>query len=207
MNKDAAVDAEAERTHSPDDDSRTNERTTLARNAPSRQAGPLVPVLLAIIIGGAVIFAGVRFRIHGDHGAKASNATATITTSLSTSATPAPAPTTSHPPLPLSPPATIAPTTTPTTAGPTSLPWPTGAHDGSPAFFAYMGASLMFDAWTSCDTAFCIGGDGDHLHVYSLNPIVYRGQTSLSAKPSPYETLIASGFSQAEALALLKPSR
>ena len=121
----------------------------------------------------------------------------------STSSSPSPTPISTSTPAPPTPTATPTPPAPLTTSlGPDQ--WPTGAQDGSPAMYAYFGASFYFPEWTSCDDRVCITSDGGpKIYVYSVRPIKQTAKFS-SQVSSPYKQLLAQGFPSAEAKDLLK---
>jgi hypothetical protein len=108
---------------------------------------------------------------------------ASSTNSASPTATPSP-----DPPLP----------STSTAAG-----WPTSANDGTPAMWAYFGTEFFFPEWVSCEETHCLAAEQLKIHVYTVRPIK-RIRTFEAGTGDPYQTLLAQGFTTAQARALLK---
>jgi hypothetical protein len=100
---------------------------------------------------------------------------------------------------------TTSPTTTTTaTHGTGSSAWPTHRDDGSPAFFAYLGASFIAPDWTSCDASYCLAGSGDTVYVFN-GQLDQIGTIPLSVS-SPTSALISLGISSAVVQELLAPT-
>jgi len=98
-----------------------------------------------------------------------------------------------------------SPTTTTTVLGGTgSSDWPTHRDDGSPAFFAYLGASFIAPDWTSCDASYCLAGSGDTVYVFN-GQLDQIGTIPLSVA-SPTEALVALGIPAAVVQELLAPT-
>lgn len=80
--------------------------------------------------------------------------------------------------------------------------WPTSANDGSPAFYAYLGASFIFPDWVACAYGYCIVGSGDQVHLFTEHPIKQIGQTGLSTQ-NPQQALMKLGLASSQAASLL----
>lgn len=100
------------------------------------------------------------------------------------------------------------PTTTVATKPTTKSAWPIGDNEGTPAFYAYLGASFRFPDWSSCSTNYCIVGSGQTVYLYGTRPkydsITELGSVALST-PNPREVFINAGVEVAETDAFLKP--
>lgn len=83
-------------------------------------------------------------------------------------------------------------------------PWPTKDNDGTPVFFAYLGASIIFPDWTSCDADYCIAGSGGTVHVFRLKNITEIGTVSISVT-DPVAALQGLGLDATHATAVVKP--
>jgi hypothetical protein len=67
----------------------------------------------------------------------------------------------------------------------------------------YLGASLEIPDWVACEATYCLVGTGSTIHVYTQHPINEVGSFD-SNVPSPYQKLIAIGFTNQQATALLE---
>lgn len=92
---------------------------------------------------------------------------------------------------------------TPTT-GTATGPWPTNDNEGRPAYFAWLGASFFFPAWTSCNPNYCIAGDGTDVLVTAQNGLDDVGTVPQST-PDPVAALVALGVPLPDARAVLQP--
>jgi hypothetical protein len=98
-----------------------------------------------------------------------------------------------------------SPTTTTTTrSGTGSGAWPVHRDDGSPAFFAYLGASLIAPDWTSCDASYCLAGTSDTVYVFN-GQLDQIGTIPISVS-SPTKALISLGIPSAVVQELLAPT-
>ncbi|ACU75779.1 serine/threonine protein kinase [Catenulispora acidiphila DSM 44928] len=173
-------------------------------------AGTLVLALADLLITAATLPTPARPVTVPPPAASTSAAPTTATTASATPtlqpATPTPTPTPTPSPIP-TPTPTQPTTTAPVAELTTSLGpdrWPTDAQDGSPAMYAYFGASFYWPQWTSCDDRVCITSDGGpKVDVYTVHPIKQIAKFS-SQVSSPYQQLLAQGFKPAEAKDLLK---
>ena len=102
------------------------------------------------------------------------------------------------------PAASSSPTATTTPAGTGSSAWPVHRDDGSPAFFAYLGASFIAPNWTSCDASFCLAGTNDTVYVFN-GELDQMGTISISVS-SPLAALTTLGIPLAVAQGLLAPT-
>jgi len=104
-----------------------------------------------------------------------------------------------------SPTTTVPPSqTTTTTATVGSGGWPVHRNDGSPAFFAYLGASFLFPDWTSCDPNYCLAESGGTVYVFAI-PLNQIATISASVS-SPSKSLTAVGISAGDVQKLLAPT-
>ncbi len=94
-------------------------------------------------------------------------------------------------------------TVTTVTVGPEG-PWPTHDNEGTPAFWAYLGASFYMPDWASCSDAYCLAGDSSTVHVYKMDGLVELGTVPTSTA-DPAAALQSLGLSTAEAHAVLTP--
>jgi hypothetical protein len=76
------------------------------------------------------------------------------------------------------------------------------ANDGKPAFWAYLGASLLVPDWVACDFGYCIVGSGEKVHLFTDGPIEEKGQVDLAVE-DPAVALIGLGLTPDEASGLL----
>lgn len=85
--------------------------------------------------------------------------------------------------------------------------WPTDDMEGTPAFFAYLGASFIAPAWSSCTAdpgGFCLVGSGRRVIAFNLQPIDRAGTIPVDT-PDPLQALLDMGASRAAALEALSP--
>ena len=85
------------------------------------------------------------------------------------------------------------------------LGWPTHRSDGTNAFYAYLGAMLLFPSWVSCSDVFCLVGSGGDLHVFVVESgIEHLGAVPIADDPRPpAEILRELGFPEDEIRVLL----
>jgi hypothetical protein len=122
------------------------------------------------------------------------------------SPTPTPTPTLTEAPTPsptLTPPQSPSPPPNPDDGPEPVIGWPTDANDGPPKLWAYFGSEFFFPDWVSCHDNDCLAGEGNKVHVYTLDPLG-RDRTFRSDVADPVTTLISEGFTPAQTYALLK---
>lgn len=79
--------------------------------------------------------------------------------------------------------------------------WPTGRNDGTPAYWAWLGASFILPNWTSCSENYCIAGTSDTVYATALKPLRDIGSVPIST--DPHEALRQ--LPEADRIALLTP--
>jgi hypothetical protein len=122
------------------------------------------------------------------------------------SPTPTPTPTLTEAPTPsptLTPPQSPSPPPNPDDGPEPVIGWPTDANDGPPKLWAYFGSEFFFPDWVSCHDNDCLAGEGNKVHVYTLDPLG-RDRTFRSDVADPVTTLTSEGFTPAQTYALLK---
>jgi lysophospholipase L1-like esterase len=100
--------------------------------------------------------------------------------------------------VPKSPPPSSAPL-------PPAHGWPTHRQDGSPAYYAYLGASFIFPDWSSCDSTYCLAGSGDTVYIFTEHPLNQIGEVP-EATSDPAAELESFGLPAADVQSLLASS-
>ena len=83
--------------------------------------------------------------------------------------------------------------------------WPVDDFEGTPAYFAYLGASFLFPSWSSCSASYCIAAADGTVYLYDLRSGIDEAGSIPEDHPDPVGAFLAGGFTIEEVEELFMP--